>query len=297
MVSLTKSWTYIFKEKNKFVKLGIPLLVIFLIGLLIAGLVGIIVVMDNSAGNSYQYESSSEENIGALVFMSAFFCLWPFIIALSLILYWYHYENAQAGIQNRETKSILEVTKSEVFKKIGKFYLVDMIYQYILQLFSYFLLVAFIPFFILFPLAEESGSDVLEILVVILLCCAGLLFFVALSYISFIVLTPATLRLIETNTFSQAFKIKENWKLLKQNHRAFLNIFLVTLFYEIGIFIIGIFLIVLASLFIDALPILGWAMMIVFIIFLTILWYYYSIFVYPHLIGQWYRELRSKFRD
>jgi hypothetical protein len=122
----------------------------------------------------------------------------------------------------------------------------------------------------------------------------GIILLLITAYTSFIILTPAILRLVYTNTFTEGINFKANWFITNKYIGSLTRYFLINLGFNL-IWLLPSFLIGLIY------PEILEKSEIVSVIFIIILMLpiafasgFYNLFVFPRLIAKMYQEIISK---
>ncbi len=288
----TKAFTYLFKEKNWSLKLLAPMLIH-----LVVGVIAMIIAFMLRSTSLYSYDFVFLLVIGICV-------IYVFAIVASVISLFYSYENAQAAIENRESKGFWQYKFEVLLKRIGKLYLVDLIYGLIPGILFSCIGTAVSLLFqsarlsnvntymngysIPMPSVASNGIDISRnfspAAVLIFFCLTIFVVLLATIWQYFVVL-PGKLSLIQTNTFGEAFKISRNFKLVKVNLTAFIKFYFlnlgIALFLLAAIFVVAF---VLSFLLVTA-PLLGWILIFILMLIVTILAAFYQSFVLPYMTG------------
>lgn len=287
--NIEKSWKSLFQEKNWAGKLAIPFIAIF------SGLVLFIPIFFISfAFDSRSYgRNGNLSNDGTAVL--AFLCIMCVIIIWSLIIgyifSWYSYEITQAAIENRESRGIWEYAFIDSFKKSLKSYLVLIIYNLIvfIPLALIFCCIAiFIPGF-LTAFDSKNSSDAISIIFssgLILFYCFAILYSIVYYFYYYLLVLPAQMRLYHTNTFGEAFKIKEILEHSKKNWTSYLTLLGIAFLHSFMAGIVMVFLTCVAII-----PCLGVIIYLIGYLVIVGLSYVFQLFVFPHISGTMYRKL------
>jgi len=301
MNKLTDALTFIFKEKNWVVKFLIPFSIILIIFVL-SSISALSELSNPSFINSADYYNYAFA-IGTIISLMVTLLLCILIIPLVILESWYYYESAQSGIQKRETVNLFGSNFGDNIKRSFKYLLVSLIYgTIILSIGSIVLVVLGLTIAIL-----ESGSTSFrqfgilgmfqsggpEVILLILISCFILVGFTIFFTLAFLTIIPSYLRLFATNTFSEAFKIKDNWRLVMKYKAEFLGILVVSLLGALTISLISGGFDFTAGIF-ASVPVLSFLVTLFGSIISAILTTYYSFFVLPRFMGLVYRDIIHK---
>lgn len=297
MGKYTKAFTYLFKEKNWGWKLLIPL-----VGQLIVTAVSFLVSAPSAVNNNVTYKSSIYASNFAGVWAIGTCILYAVIFVIALIDMFYTYENSQAAIEKRETKGIWQYKFDVLLKRVGKLYLVNLVYGLLPALFIGCFVVAMVLFLVptstsismVNPVQYGSRINTSGITgLYIVLLCFGVAVLMVLAFIwQYFVTLPAQLRLFETNTFGEAFKFSRNFKIAKENANEILKLFLLNLLIVFVAILVFIPFIVVASLAL-VIPVVGWLFFALIMGLFGSVAVYYQQFVLPYMTGTLWREIKK----
>src|SRR5260221_2011313 len=265
MFNFKEALGYLFKEKNW----GVKFLIIYIAQALVTVPSSIMSLIQSSAtansvgslpqimnlldsnsngSNSLNYfDTVSKYNPQLMTNAAMVFLIYFLIILIPyiLVIFWYNYETIQAGIQDRQTKPIWKENIVSLLKKDGKYFLVSLIYGLVLLavIFVIVFTVGIIgsAFLGLTAGAFSSTKGVLATSILgfgslfVLVCCCLSIVILVLSIIYYLFIMPTLLRLIGSNTFSEAFKISENWHIGQKYKSQFLSVFGIIFLFAFGI--------------------------------------------------------------
>ncbi|MEO6728496.1 MAG: DUF4013 domain-containing protein [Candidatus Dojkabacteria bacterium] len=288
---LKQSWLYLFKEKNWIQKLLIPIVpgVVFVI---LLGLVTVPALFLTAFADSPS-TASKLSNLGGVVGPVVLLCfccvLVVYSIIMSVISTWYQYEYTQVTLENRESNLITKQNKMDVIKKAGKLLLVNAIYNI-----PTFVIVGLLYVVMLLAGTVRPNSYMYGYTPSSSLSSGGLLVSCLLFFIIIFVVVPynfyfvqtAKVRLIKTNTFREAFRIRTILETVKKNFKR-LSVFLGILF----VYIVGYGVISFGLSILGVIPLIGLCL-IPFQIVLSVAIWYFGIFVYPYMVGLVYKEIK-----
>jgi hypothetical protein len=126
----------------------------------------------------------------------------PIFIMLYIWNINYTYEYTQAGMQNRETDFVWKKDKLELLKKTVKYFIVAFVYSLPI------LFVQLLNMLLSTALGLNGYSSETSGGAFVIYICMVFIFGIFELFYSFYIIMPATLQLIKTDTFSEAFKIK-----------------------------------------------------------------------------------------
>lgn len=248
MLNFGDAFGFLFKEKNWLLKFLIPLIPI-IISMLPITILSVIagnnvetnalyfknlpkngLEFDWRLGNHYSILDSSPLVIFAIVF-SIIVGVFSAVIGL-----WYQYEITQSGIEKRETKPIWKESIFDILKKAGKSFLLTLLY-WIVPLIIVLGVACCIAMVAGFGLVEKIGSlnsmpslyGLFEFTVIgsIAVICISCVIAICLGIYQLLVVQPASLKLIATNTFSEGLKMGHAFKI---GTKYFGQFFLATVF-------------------------------------------------------------------
>jgi len=285
------AFMHIFKERRSWVKFGIIFSINF-------AFIVFSLLTDYFASSTTNGDYSIKTITSVNYTSSLIVAIMSVFISILFVIFstWYTYENTQAGIQKRSTKLMWEYTIVNTFKKVVKYIVVSLVYAF----FAALLLLIFIglPMAILFLLvtsATINGSprEMSATIVLIGLFVCGIAFIatVIIGFSFYVITIPAYLRLMATDSFSEAFKIKSNFRITKKYFLNFLLMFiLIVIFAVLFGFISGI-----AGAFAGFVtilhPIMGIFASILIQVPLTAISVYFTYYVYTRLLGNMYRGI------
>jgi len=290
---LQKAFTFIFSEKDLTIKIG---LVVALTIMLSGQILDSDMSISEYFSTTYDFDSYGTAANASSVAEFGIYSFLGLMIALvvGFVGYmgsnWYSYEVAQAAIEQRPTKSILEYSLTDTIKKSFKFFLVDLVYWVALFMFicCFSCILGFIVSFGIASVAETGSGALLG--GVLILYCGFVLFFGAIFVVQhYFIVLPAKLRIAETNTFSEGFS-KETFKLGFKNWKTFLIIFAIELVMYIVAMVLFMILYVFGILFMETSPAIGAIVVLIVGIVGNLIGYYYLLIVRPYFIGEVYRE-------
>lgn len=311
MDKLKDSLNFIFKERDWVLKLLLPIMVLFLFtvpSILLTTIttstttrtpISIDMFMNDFTYNysySNSYNNFDTSDVLTLVIGLVTILL---IIPTAIIQVWYTYENIQSGIFVRKTTAIWKNKFEDTLKKTAKYFLVSLVYG---MIFGALLLFIGLIFFCCFALlvgvlsvgAYNSFDSTYAILFGtaggLIFLCIGLVVLVVLLGLFYIVYMPAVLRLIATNTLSEAFRFKENWNIGKRHAGEILGIYLVSL---VGGIIIGIISGVLSigSFFFVSMPAINLIVNLVTNYILLVISTFFTLFFLNRYTGLVFRDI------
>lgn len=290
-LGISDAFTSLFRERRWWVKLGLISALTFFITVL--SLVVELIKPEKGVINAKTI--TSMEYTSAMIFSVTSLILIAVLLISSL---WYTYENIQAAIQKRHTKLVWEYSLSNTLKKIGKYFIVSMVYGVIglILLIIFVGIPALIVFSLGFALFQGEPKDLYQLVpfLIVLICCVFGVILLAVSLIFSLFTTPGYLRLIATNTFSEAFHFGSNWRIGKKYIWYFIGVSL--LFVALtGVisFVSSFFSIFGVSLSLIN-PIMGLIVQVIAQIPVSIATAYISFFVYPKILGNLYRGIINK---
>jgi len=231
---------------------------------------------------------------------SCLVCL--FAIPAVLIAGWYNYEATQSGIQSRPTKALWEGNFGDKLKKSLKYLAAALVYVLVIGIIVsiisgiFFFAIAILTggAFSTTDLATARGMGNLSGLYILLVCLFGFVFvgiMIVLSVLSYFTVTPGLLRLVATNSFGEAFRLKDNWNLAMRHKGELLGMYLVSSVAITLITIIGGFGGAFAGAFSLISPVLYMIVMFVINYINTLLTTYFSYFFYPRFSGLVFRDI------
>ncbi|MEP7104072.1 MAG: DUF4013 domain-containing protein [Candidatus Dojkabacteria bacterium] len=288
---VNEAWTYLFKEKQWGWKLFIPLI---LMGLLVAVILLLGIPLVVSAVGASSGKSNTEVFGG--IFLIALLCmcclLFVYVIVASIVNLWYNYEYTQISLEGRESTLIYKSKFIDVLKRAGKLYLVNFIYNIPTSILVSLFYVMFILAGGTAGLATSSKLGTLKsaptfsAAAILILCMIFLIvIFIVLPY-NFYIVQTARVQLIKTNTFSKAFQLSTIFSIIKKNFyklSMFLGIlFLYGLAYIMLNFVLGLLSII---------PLVGLCLIPANFL-LSILVVFFTMFVYPYMVGSVYKDLK-----
>lgn len=275
----------IFKEKNWIAKLGYISIFYFLI-LVISS---ILTRLDPSTPGNITKIVNIDNPVFLLV---ALIFLVVALVKYVFLSIWYTYENTQAEIQNRHTKFFLKNSFLDSLKKVVKYSLVSIIYSLIPGLILGVSAVVGFIFLGAFSGSEPMGMENIGLYIVALLClfCFAIILF-ALFYLFTM---PIYLRLIATNTFSEAFRVGYNFKILKNYFASFFAVAMLTFVSSIIVGLVTGILTGITTGISTFNPLLGLGLEILFQLPIAIMVSYVSFYVLPGIMGGMYREVIKK---
>ncbi len=290
-LGISDAFTSLFRERRWWVKLGLISALTFFITVL--SLVVELIKPEKGVINAKTI--TSVEYTSVMIFSVISLILIAVLLISSL---WYTYENIQAGIQKRQTKLVWEYSVSNTLKKIGKYFIVSIVYGVIglILLIIFVGIPALIVFSLSFALFQGEPKDLYQLVpfLIVLICCVfGVILFVV-SLVFSLFTTPGYLRLIATNTFSEAFHFGSNWRIGKKYIWYFLGVSLLfVVLTGVISFVSSFFSIFGVSLSLIN-PIMGLIVQIIAQIPVSIATAYISFFVYPKILGNLYRGIINK---
>lgn len=270
MFSFKDSFKFIFKEKNSFLKLFIPLSTVTVYYILTFSI--------ESLGKA------SEESAAALV-MLCLLCVYIFVLITYLfITLWNTYEVMQAAIYERETKLVWQYSMLESLKRVGSYMLLSLILSLPILISLFGIVIIGIGFYIV--------SEILGIMFVLFTLLIWLLLIVVYSQIFVI---PSTLRLAATNSISQALEFKTNLNIGTKYWKEFAKIFLIAfgITFCLG-FIVGFVDVFFTLAFPSDLEWLAVIITGVITLPLNIFVFFLSLFVLSNVYGTLYKNIMIK---
>jgi hypothetical protein len=297
-LKLGHSIKYLFAERRWWVKLGI----IFLINYAIIAIGALANFFNNSVekGSIDLKTISSLQSVNPVVWIVLAVVLVIFYVLFALVVSWYTYENTQAGIENRKTRLMWEYSFGENLKRSGKYLLANLIYSFIFGIVIAIVLI--VPILQVTSLATSgTGASIspkeaqsMFGLGLLLVLCVAVPIILALSFVFYLVTTPGYLRLFASNTFSQSFKFGSNLKIAKRYFWYFV-LFVLISFTFVGVYTTVTFPIALIYASIALInPLLGFFAELIIQAPLTLVLVYFSYFVYPRMVGVFYREVINR---
>lgn len=285
-----ESVMYLFKERRWWLKFGI----IFLISYCFTA---ISIVFSAISDNTVTTNASPIENMPVLLTSLAL----SLVVILILLFFstFYTYENTQAGINNRPTKLLWEYSFKDVIKKVAKYSIVNFVYAIIITV--TFLVVIGLPaiwigLMVNSAYSSDPSSATLAGLVAIgfLFSCIILAIILVLSAIFFALSSAGILRLIATNTFSEAFKFKSNIRIGKKYFWNFFLVFVLLAGVSIIYSILSIISSSIAATIFFKNDLFQIITQLIFEIPLSAFLVFFSYFVYTRLLGKVYRGIIAK---
>lgn len=275
--SFIESLTYIFKEKNWVSKVGFFLFIVTL---------QILVSASFSFLGYEEYNTTTGDVRMSILFLPAFCVAIVVFIVSAVSLMFYQYENIQAAIQNRETNAIWSYDLWDTIKKLGKYFLAS--FALVIPFIVFFIFAIFLGFLVM-GLTAIGGP--LVILGVMLFCGLMLLLIPIGVYYVYFFMVPSLLRLIATNTFSEALKISENFDLGRKYWRHFGVLFLMALLvgiaFGIPIGLIG----AVSDIIFDGDQRLSSLLEGILSLPLTLILQLFIAFCYPYLTGKVFKDV------
>jgi len=298
MDNIKDAFTFLFKEKNWFLKILVPFIFMILIvlpSILSSGTLRSTNLTDYSIYNSYAYSSVNILNM----FLSCLICF--IIIPFLGIVGWYTYESTQSGIQKRATKALWHGDIGDKLKKASKYITASLIYGLGIGVIYTVLFLIFVTIIIILTGGDMSftdgimvGREGLGIIYLLAICAISCVFFfviLTISIITFMIYMPALLRLIATNTFADAFKIQENWNIAMRYKGQFLSIYLLNFVMGIVLVVISFGVGIAGAMFLFSAPLITLCINFVGYFGYMIIATHYAYFVYPRFAGLVYREV------
>lgn len=301
MDKIKDSLTYLFKEKDWIVKYTIPF--VFVLIIMILSSINQANTLNNLSLNLSEYYKTYRNFNSVGTLLSCLMCLT--VIPYLLVSGWYAYENIQSGIQKRATISLFTGNFGDKLKKSLKYIALNLIFGLILGVIVFGIMMAFgmIVAVIMGGVVSISGTantlqsySSLGTAYLILICCItclSLLFAIAIIILSCLLILPSYLRLIATNTFSEAFKFGDNWRIVKNNLGKFAGIILVIFISAILLIILSLGITFISSLFIQQ-PIITLVINLIGGFIYSILSTYIGFFFLPRFLGLVYRNIVEK---
>ena len=220
---------------------------------------------------------------------------------------WHQYEYTAAAIESRDTNALWEQPVGDSFKKAGKLGLLTLIYNIPMGI-LYFcgIMFAYVALFgsvlggagltaAAYDNAYDAGygaadtSAALGIVSamgagIVIYCCIIIVLAVLQMLYNTFVVTPAYLRLVETNTFGRGFDLGKNWNFAKQHSGEFTKLMLI----QIGIGLIA-FAFYMVSYLLSFI-LIGIPLMIIFVIAML----YWGSLASHVFTGNFYRSLKQR---
>jgi hypothetical protein len=290
-MNIKESFTYLFKEKNWVLKF-LPIYLFTLLNL------GVSLLLTNALSSAQFFISGHYEK--QIVYDPS---LWIYIV-ISLILLvptillssWYHYENMQAGMQDRETNAIWK-NPGDSLKKSLKYIAANFVYGFLLALILIVMIVAFVAFFyairsVFWPNSSQATLGAVTLVLVCVWTCV-FIFVVVIASLIGIFIQIAQMKLVSTNTFKEAFNFKQIGYIYKKYFVFFLALLGAVLVYA---FVVGVPTVIfdVFARFFNNIPVVKAAISFVFYALLTLFTTYIALFVYPRILGQMWRWIQSK---
>jgi hypothetical protein len=284
--SLKESWTFLFKEKKWGIKLAIPFIVNIIFGFIVTAVA--VVMFIGSVGAMGGSNRDAGLGLGLVVVVIIGILVLIYVVVYSLIAYWYDYEYTQAAMHNRESGLIYEDGFMNVVKKSGKVVVVYFIYNLPVIVMYLVIYGALALFAVGASTSSRSEAGMMALPMLVMVCVLILVTLLIVLPYTFFVSQPAKLRMIYKGKFSEAFAIGEVFSTVKANFKDFMMFALVILGY-FAVYMVLNFIITI----IQAIPIVGLIMIPVNLV-LTVVYFYFLLFVYPHMSGKFYREIMKK---
>ncbi len=296
MDKIKDSLTFLFKEKNWALKMLLPFALTLLISLPS-------IFTDNStlSFNSNGYlRSSYNTNSATALFSAIVSCIVCLLVIPTLIVgSWHTYESTQSGIQKRATTTLWGANFADKLKRSLKYLLASTIYGLVIGTIVALIAGVFLIAIMLlsggaFSTNGLSSLNNLNGIYLLLVCFFGILFLAilaVLAVLSYFIVTPGLLRLVATNTFSEAFKLKDNWDLAMRHKPELLGLLLVSIATGFVVGILGGVGGAIAGVFSLVSPILFTFAMFVVNYVSTVISTYYSFFFYPRFSGLVFRDI------
>lgn len=270
LFNINLAFTKALKEKKYMSKVGLLLAVSLVLSIL-------------SAAINIFAANPKNDLLAALT--AIFSCLTIIVsIVAGAITMWYSYEYTQAAMQQRETKALWEMDYLTSLKRIAKLFIVQFVYGLPFIILACCGLVVGLYSF-LFAARTASGTpDASSALLlasgslIAVLCLVLLFAIVVVVYQAYITL-PATLKLIETNTIGEAFKVGRNMSHVKLNLGSYTKLLLVQL---LMVVILG------ALSIVGAIPLIGSCLLIPVIVISS----YVQTIAWSTLVGDFYRQVK-----
>ena len=288
---LKESWTFLFKEKQWALKLLFPVIPMLIFGLL-AFLIAIPLFISSYAALGKNSDGLAFFGVVGPLVLLCLCCVGTiYVIISSIINSWYQYEYTQVALEDRESNVIIKQNKMDVVKRAIKLLLVNAIYNIPTSIVIGIMYAALIltgglgqtTSYSTYSYKSTPNFSALSLL----LWCVMLLviLFIVVPY-NFYIVQTAKVRLIRTNTFREAFRVRTVLSMAKRNFKR-LSLFLGVLAVYIVIYVI---LNLILSIF-GIIPFVGLCL-IPFNIILSIAVVYFTMFVYPYMIGKAYKEVK-----
>jgi len=287
---LKEAWTYLFKEKQWGLKLLLPVVPAVIFGLIAAPIFIIATLLVFNADSKPSADLFAAAGVLGSVLLLCLCCVVAvFAIVQSIITYWYQYEYTQVALEDRESVVIIKPSKMDVIKRAVKLALVNLIYNIPTSIVVGF----FYALFIVTGGVRQTryvygmmNTGSLSAVGVLLFCLVMLIvIFIVVPY-NFYIVQTAKVRLIRTNTFREAFRIRTIIESARKNFKT-LSIFLGVLLLYVLVYIVVSMVISILSV----IPFVGLCL-IPFNIVLSIAVGFFSIFVYPYMLGKAYKEVK-----
>jgi hypothetical protein len=290
MPLIKESISYIFKQKNWKSLIFPPLILIYLVNVSYF-------FFSDAIGSENSHDYSDGFNI--LVAISIVLIV---LLAVPTIIYtyWYYYESLQANLFKREIRNLVDNRFNDTIRKVLKYIALSLVYgafliPFILGLF--FCLILFISFFGT-ALGSDYRVDSLSYSSDGVLFLATIFFGIILvlitAYVSFIVLTPAILRLVYTNTFTEGINFKANWYITNKYIGKLSRFFLINLGFNLVWFIPSFLVGLVYPKILNESEILAVIFIIIVMVPITTLSGFYNLYTFPYLLSIMYREIISK---
>lgn len=296
MFNFDDAFLHIFKERRWWLKIGIMFLVSYCFTVVTTILSTL--TTDYSNFNTLNLKTLTSLDYTTSLIVGALTIVLTIIYVLVSGLY--TYENTQAGIQKRATRLPWEYSLWDGLKKVLKYVLASLIYAVII-----FILLAFIiglpALFIAlligtaFSASGASSSSIAGLVAIgSILFCAFIIVALIISVLIYAFTMPGYLRLIASNTFSEAFHFGSNIRIGKEYFGSFLLTVVLTIIFAV---LYGAFSSILSGIATSILffnPIVGIVLYLIFEIPLSLVLTYFTYFVYTRLLGDLYRNIINK---
>lgn len=283
--NIKEAWTFLFKEKQWGVKLLVPMAPAIIFGIVAAALFipATFIVFPASSARVNSDIFAAAGVLGSLLLLCLCCVAVIFVIVQAIISNWYQYEVTEASLKNRESNLITKENKMDVIKKAGKLFLVNTIYNIPTGIVVGIMYALFFVIGAGTANVRGSGASAVGLIVI---CCLMLVVILFVVPFNFFIVQTAKVRLIETSTFREAFRIRTIFETVKTNFNR-LSLFLGVLI----AFVVGYIVISFIFSILGIIPLVNLCL-IPFQIALGLLSWFFGIFAYPYMTGKVYKEVK-----
>lgn len=296
MFNFDDAFLHIFKERRWWLKLGIMFLASYCFTVVTTILSTLTTDYSNFSTLNLKTLTSLDYTTSLIIGALTIVLTIIYIVVSGL----YTYENTQAGIQKRATRLPWEYSLWDGFKKVSKYILVGIIYTVII--FVLLALIVGLPALFIallvgtaFSTNGVSSSSIAGLVAIgSILFCAFIVAILIASVLIYAFTMPGYLRLIASNTFSEAFHFGSNIRIGKKYFGYFLLTIILTIIFAV---MYGAFSSILSGIATGILffnPAIGIILHLIFEIPLSLLLTYFTYFVYTRLLGNLYRNIINK---